>query len=57
MNPYEVSTTGVVTRNGKIIKTCLVAGYPSYTEHINNKQRDVHVHRKVAETYIDNNAL
>ena len=57
MNPYEVSTTGVVTRNGKIIKTCLVAGYPSYTEYINSKQRNVHVHRKVAETYIDNNAL
>lgn len=54
MNPYEVSTTGVVTRNGKIIKTRLRAGYPSYTESINNKQRDVHVHRKVAETYIPN---
>ena len=54
MNPYEVSTTGVVTRNGKIIKTCLVAGYPSYTEYINNKQRAVFVHRKVAETYIPN---
>lgn len=46
MNPYEVSTTGVVTRNGKIIKTCLVAGYPSYTEHTNNKKRAVFVHRK-----------
>ena len=54
MNPYEVSATGVVTRNGKIIKTRLRAGYPSYTESINNKQRDVHVHRKVAETYIHN---
>ena len=57
MYPYEVSTTGVVTRNGKIIKTRLCAGYPSYTESINNKQRDVHVHHKVAETYIDNSAL
>ena len=57
MNPYEVSTTGAVTRNGKIIKTRLRAGYPSFTESINNKQRDVHVHRKDAETYIDNNAL
>ena len=54
MHPYEVSATGVVTRNGKIIKTRLRAGYPSYTESINNKQRDVHVHRKVAETYIPN---
>ena len=54
MNPYEVSTTGVVTRNGKIIKTHLCAGYPSYTESINNKQRNVFVHRKVAETYIPN---
>ena len=54
MNPYEVSTTGVVTRNGKIINTRLRAGYPGYTESINNKQRDVSVHRKVAETYIPN---
>ena len=54
MNPYEVSTTGAVTRNGKIIKTRLRTGYPSYTESINNKQRDVFVHRKVAETYIPN---
>ncbi len=54
MNPYEVSTTGVVTRNGKIIKTHLSAGYPSYTEHINNKKRAVFVHRKVAETCIPN---
>ena len=54
MNPYEVSTTGVVTRNGKIIKTRLCSGYPCYTESINNKRRDVSVHRKVAETYIPN---
>lgn len=54
MNPYEVSTTGAVTRNGKIIKTQLCAGYPSYTEYTNNKKRNVHVHRKVAETYIPN---
>ena len=54
MNPYEVSTTGVVTRNGKIIKARLRAGYPCYTESINNKQRDVYVHRKVAELYIPN---
>lgn len=54
MNPYEVSTTGLVTRNGKIIKTRLCSGYPCYTESINNKRRDVSVHRKVAETYIPN---
>ena len=54
MYPYEVSTTGVVTRNGKIIKTQLCAGYPSYTEYINSKQRNVYVHRKVAETCIPN---
>ena len=54
MNPYEVSTTGAVTRNGKIIKTQLCAGYPSYRESINNKKCRVYVHRKVAETYIPN---
>ena len=54
MNPYEVSTTGVVTRNGKIIKTSLRAGYPFYIESIDSKKRSVHVHRKVAETYIPN---
>ena len=54
MNPYEVSTTGVVTRNGKIIKTHLSAGYPAYNEYINGKKRNVRVHRQVAETYIPN---
>ena len=44
----------MVTRNGKIIKTRLCSGYPCYTESINNKRRDVSVHRKVAETYIPN---
>ncbi len=54
MNPYEVSTTGVVTRNGKIIKTRLRNGYLAYTESINSKKRNVSVHRMVAETYIPN---
>lgn len=54
MNPYQVTKTGEITRNGKVIKTRLRSGYPSYTECIDNKKRDVHVHRKVAETYIPN---
>lgn len=54
MNPYQVSTTGVVTRNGKVIKTRLRSGYPSFTMCLNNIKRDVHVHRFVAETYLPN---
>ena len=54
MTVYNVSPTGEITRNGKVIKTRLRTGYPSYTECINNIKRDVYVHRKVAETYIPN---
>lgn len=54
MYPYTVSTTGVVTRNNLVIKTRTRNGYLSFTESINNKQRDVYVHRLVAETYIPN---
>lgn len=54
MTVYQVSTTGIVTRNGKEIKTRIRSGYLSFTECINNVKRDVYVHRLVAKTYIPN---
>lgn len=54
MTVYNVTKSGVVSRNGKVLKTRLRSGYASYTECINGVKKDVHVHRKVAETYIPN---
>lgn len=54
MNPYHVSTLGVISRNNEVIKTRTRNGYLSFTASIDNVQKDVYVHRLVAQTYIPN---
>lgn len=54
MNPYQVTKTGDVVRNSRVLKTTIRNGYKSVCLSIDNIKQTHYVHRLVAETYIPN---
>jgi hypothetical protein len=50
---YEVSDTGAVRRNGKLLSIFTVKGYSSVNLSDFNRRKSARVHRLVAEAFID----